>query len=245
MVKIKFLDKYKKTYRYLIENTEHTSLNSIRRIISYLLPIYAIDEVDFFENDSCVIDEMLANRIGLCPIKTPSITTGKKVTFKIDKKGPCTVYSEDMISSDKDIEMVYNTIPLTKLNENENIVLEAFAGLGIGKEHVKYSPAIVSYANLFELDVPRACESCKKLFEKCSKNAIKSETSKKIILNPSDYDLCHAQAEKCDKKCFKLSNINNYILTIELIGQCSIKDLLKLSSRYIKEYTGVLKKKIK
>ncbi len=245
MVKVKSLEKDNKIFKYLIENTDHVTLNTIRRTLSYYLPIYAIDEIDFYENSSVVFDEMLSNRIALSPIKTPLLNTGKKVTFNLEVNGPKTVYTSDFISNDSDIKMVYDTIPLTKLNEEENIKLLAYAVLGKGKDHVKHIPAIVSYAQLYELETSRSCEECKKVFEKASKTAIKSESNKNIVINPDNYDFCVSQVESCDKKCLKINPTNNYILSVELIGQINSKDLFKLSDRYLKENIGILKKKLK
>jgi DNA-directed RNA polymerase subunit D len=245
MVKVKFLEKEHKTYRYLVENTDHVTLNAIRRTISYYLPTYAIDEIDFFENSSVMIDEMLANRIGLSPIKTPLVTTGKKVTFNLDVEGPKTVYTKDLESNDSEIKMVYDTIPLTKLNEHETIKLSGFANLGQGKDHVKYMPAIVSYAQLHELEISRSCEACKEVFEKAKKNAIKSDSSKNIIIHPEDYDYCVGQVESCEKKCLKINPTNNYILSLEVIGQMTSKEVFILTDRYLKEYVSILKKKLK
>jgi len=232
MVKVKFLDKENKVYKYLIENTDHVTLNVIRRTISYYIPIYAIDEIDFYDNASVIFDEMLGNRIGLSPVVTPLVTTGKKVTFNLDVKGPKTVYSKDFESNDSDIKMVYDTIPFTKLNEGESLKLIAYANLGQGKDHVKFMPAIISYSQLYELETTRSCESCKEVFNKASKNAIKSESSKNIIISPEDYDFCVANVESCEKKCLKINPTNNYILSLEVIGQINAKDLCKLSERY-------------
>ncbi len=245
MVKVKFLERDNKTYKFLVENTDSVVLNTIRRTISYYVPIYAIDEIEFIENNSVVFDEMLSNRIALSPVLSPLLNTGKKVTFNLDVKGPSTVYTKELESNDSQIKMVYDTIPLAKLNENEAIRLLAYAVLGQGKDHVKYMPAIVSYAQLCELESSRSCENCKAVFEKVSKNAIKAESSKNIVIAPEDYDFVVAQIESCEKKCLKINPTNNYILNVELIGQIKSKDLFKLTDRYIKEYTGILKKKLK
>ncbi|MDD4049449.1 MAG: DNA-directed RNA polymerase subunit D [Candidatus ainarchaeum sp.] len=245
MVKVKFLEKENKISKYLIENTDHITLNTIRRTISYYLPTYAVDEIDFYENNSVMIDEMLANRIGLSPVKTPVVTTGKKVTFNLEVEGPKTVYTSELVSNDSEIKMVYDSIALTKLNEHETIKLTAYATLGQGKDHVKYMPAIVSYAQLHELEISRGCEECKAVFEKASKNAIKSESSKNIIINPDDYDYCVGQAENCEKKCLKINPINSYILSVETIGQMTTKEVFILTERYLKEYVSILKKKLK
>jgi DNA-directed RNA polymerase subunit D len=245
MVKVKFIGRDHKTYRYLVENTDHVSLNTLRRTISYNLPIYAVDEIDFYENSSVIFDEMLSNRIALSPVVTPLVSTGKKVTFNLDVKGPGTIYTKDLESNDSDIKMVYDTIPLTKLNEDEKVKLIAYASLGQGKDHIKYMPAIVSYSQLYELESTRSCEDCKAVLQRVSKNAIKSDSSKNIIVSPEDYDFCVAQLENCEKKCLKMNPTNNYIFYVELIGQMNSKDLFKLTDRYLKEYIGIIKKKLK
>lgn len=243
MVKVKFIGNEGKLYKYLVEGSDYVDLNSIRRIMSYMLPIYAVDNIDFYENDSVIVDEVVANRIGLCPLSTPLSNTGQKVTFKLEKQGPGPVYSGDLITSDSDVKMVYDTIILTKLNENEKISLEAYAELGRGKDHTKYSPAIVSYSQLFSLNLETSCRDCKEIYNKYSKDAIK--VGKDLLVKPEEYDICMSEIEKCEKKCLKLNATNNYILTIELIGQIGVKDLLKLTNRYVKEYVSLLKKKFK
>jgi DNA-directed RNA polymerase subunit D len=85
MPKISFVEEYPKTQKFLIENVDFVLLNSFRRIVGYNLFIYAIDEIDFTENDSVTFDEFIANRVGLIPIVTPQENTGKKVTFTLDK----------------------------------------------------------------------------------------------------------------------------------------------------------------
>ena len=148
--------------KYLVKGTNHVFMNSIRRSVMCHVPCLAVDTVHIYENDSVIFDEMLANRLALCPITTPVETTGKKVTFTLEKKGPCTVYSGDLISNDPEVKMVYDNIPLTKLREDDKISLTAYAVLGKGADHAKFNPAIVGYQQLAELEVLRGCDSCQK-----------------------------------------------------------------------------------
>ncbi len=245
MVRVKFLDNDKKTYRFIIENTDVVYLNTLRRSIGYRLPTYAIDEIEFYENDSCIIDELLANRIALTPINTPLVNTGKKVTFILEKEGPGIVYSKDLISSDNDIKVAYDTINLTKLNKNEILKLHAYATLGVGHDHVKYSPAIVSYTQMYELETKKGCDSCKLCAVACPKKCIEMHGGKPVLKNSEMCDGCLACMDSCKKECLKLNGTSNYILNIELIGQTNIKELLELLERYNKEYISVLKKKLK
>jgi DNA-directed RNA polymerase subunit D len=243
--KITYLDKDDKTHRFLIEDIDITNLNVLRRKIGYCLSVYAIDEVDFYENDSVVVDEMLANRLALCPLSTPENTTGKKVTLSLEKTGPCTVYSGDLKSNDADIKPIYDTIPLTKLKENQNLRFDAYALQGEGRTHVKFSPAIVSYKILPELELLRGCDGCELCVKACPVNCMKIVSGKPKIDDVTKCINCQACVDACPKECVKLNDTRNYILTVELIGQMDISTILKLLDRYSKEYFMLLKKKFK
>jgi len=245
MSKISYLDNDNNTYRFLIEGITPNHLNVLRRKIGYCLSVYAIDEIDFYENDSVVVDEMLANRLALCPLTTSENTTGKKVTLSLEKVGPCTVYSGDLKSNDEDIKPVYDTIPLTKLKENQSLRLDAYAIQGEGRTHVKFSPAIVSYKNLPELEVLRGCDGCESCVSACPQKCMKLISGKPKINDTHDCKDCRACVDACPKNCLKLNDTSNYILTIELIGQMNISTIIKLLDRYSKEYFILLKKKIK
>src|SRR3989344_3740746 len=70
--------------------------NAIRRSLSEV-PTLAIDEVEIYKNDSALYDEIVANRLGLIPLKTEKSMSGKtKIDFKLSKKGPGMVYAEDL-----------------------------------------------------------------------------------------------------------------------------------------------------
>jgi formate hydrogenlyase subunit 6/NADH:ubiquinone oxidoreductase subunit I len=56
---------------------------------------------------------------------------------------------------------------------------------------------------------------------------------------------CQACVDACPKSCLKLNDTNNYILSIELIGQMEVSTIIKLLDRYSKEYFMLLKKKFK
>ena len=92
--------------------------NAIRRSVSEI-PVLAVDEVEIFKNDSALYDEIIANRIGLIPLKTEKGMNAKtKVELKLSKKGPGVVYSGDF---EGDAEVVYKNIPITLLGENHKI----------------------------------------------------------------------------------------------------------------------------
>lgn len=122
--------------------------NAIRRSISEVSSL-AIDEVEIFKNDSALYDEMLAHRFGLVPLKTEKGMSSKtKISLKLSKVGPCTVYSGDL---EGPASIVYENMPMTILGEGHKLELVATAILGKGTEHAKYTPGLGYYRHLLEV----------------------------------------------------------------------------------------------
>lgn len=70
------------------------------------------------------------------------------IDLKLKKKGPCKVYSGDLRGGAK---TVYENIPLTILEKDQEIELVATAKLGRGVEHAKHVPGLVYYRNVLEV----------------------------------------------------------------------------------------------
>ena len=120
--------------------------NALRRTAMSRVPVFGIDKITMYENDSALFDEYIANRIGFVPIETPSGYTEKDVVlFSLDKDGPGIAYSKSLKSSDPKVTVANNDIPLMKLLEGQHLRLEAKARLGTGKEHARFQPGVVTY----------------------------------------------------------------------------------------------------
>ena len=85
-----------------------TLANALRRSTNEI-PVLAIDEVDIYKNDSALYDEIIAQRVGLVPLKNEDLKLpedcdcGKEdgcakcsMKLKLSCEGPCTVYSTDL-----------------------------------------------------------------------------------------------------------------------------------------------------
>ncbi len=121
-------------------------MNAVRRTIVSELPCYAVDRVDFYENNSALVNEYLANRIGLIPLTwEESVAEGAQVSLSLNAEGPCMVYSRDIRSSDEKIKVFNENIPLVKLAADQRLRFEAFAIKGKGKTHAKFQSAMASY----------------------------------------------------------------------------------------------------
>jgi DNA-directed RNA polymerase subunit D len=121
--------------------------NALRRGINGSVACFAIDRITFYENTSAMFDEYIAHRIGLVPIKTPTSGYNDKdeILFTLEATGPATVYSKELVSADKEVEVANEKIPLIKLGTEQKIRIEGKAVLGMGAKHSKFQPGFVTY----------------------------------------------------------------------------------------------------
>lgn len=158
-MEVKVIEDTKDKIKFRIYDIDLALANALRRIIISEVPVMAIETVTFEENSSVLNDEILAHRLGLIPLKTDLKTYNfvdecscnlkgcAKCTAKlaVDFKGPGTLYSKNLKSSDPKIVPVYDSIPIVKLTEHQSVKFEADAILGIGKDNAKWQCALASY----------------------------------------------------------------------------------------------------
>lgn len=211
---------------FIIRDAEVPFVNAIRRTAMMSIPKLAIEDVNIVKNDSAMFDEVLAHRLGLTPLVSDlesieglvlpdecdcdDYCPHCSVSFTLNKKGPGVVYSKDLVSSDPKIKPVYDTIPLVKLKENEEIELEAVAKLGFGKEHAKWMPTTVCAYKQYpkitfdeNMDVDYDCASA------CPRGILKADRRSKII-KVLDIENC-AMCKSCERASVKGNEGNTYI----------------------------------
>lgn len=119
--------------------------NMLRRYSMSMVPVLAIENVTFYDNNSVFWDEYLAHRIGLMPVTTSEDTPlDTEVILSLDAEGPKTAYSSDMKSTDVDIS-VSKSIPIAVLSEGQHLRFEGKAVMGTGKKHAKFQAGLMSY----------------------------------------------------------------------------------------------------
>lgn len=162
MVEVKVLEDSGSSVSLQLEGVDRSYANAIRRFCIAEVPSMAIDDVVILENSSVLYDEILAHRLGMVPIRTdldrynlpeecdcgnPLGCHKCRVLFVLDAKGKekvSTVTSGDLVSEDRDVRPVSESIPLVKLAPGQSVKLEAYARLGRGKEHAKWQPCTVA-----------------------------------------------------------------------------------------------------
>lgn len=241
------LEQYKKNFDIQIHNLgdevgnfdligiDTSVANAFRRIMMAEVPSIAVEEIVVTNNTSVIHDEVLAQRIGLVPIRAdpdklqwyPSFQEAKIVngvvqspsndlnTIIFSLKVACTkkqrernappttnpdelynnhtVYARDLkyagsaeqlesIFGGVEPEVVNPDIVLSKLRPGQEIELTAYAILGIGSDHAKFSPvATASYRLMptITLTEPITGKDAEKLKTLFSPGVIEVETDKK------------------------------------------------------------------
>ncbi|MEK6898902.1 MAG: DNA-directed RNA polymerase subunit D [Nanoarchaeota archaeon] len=191
--------------------------NALRRSIHEINTL-AVDEVEFFKNDSALYDEMLALRIGLVPLVTEKKMNAKtEVELKLVKKGPGIVYSGDLKGS---ADVVHKNIPLVLLENEQEIELVATARLGKGIDHAKYIPGLGYYRHLVQISSKDAkIES----LVHSAKGYLKAEKNKEGFL----CDLPEGVVEeisRIDKEA--INETDEIIFVIESYGVMSASEIL-------------------
>ncbi|NUN11864.1 DNA-directed RNA polymerase subunit D [Candidatus Micrarchaeota archaeon] len=128
--------------------------NALRRTIISDLPAFAIDRVDFYENNTVLFNEYLANRLGLIPLTyDDSLAEDTQITFTLNAESideHKTVYAKELVSTDPKVKVYSENIPVVKLGGNQRLRLEAVAVKGTGKKHAKFQCALSSMELLDE-----------------------------------------------------------------------------------------------
>ena len=208
--------------------------NAVRRSVPEI-PILTIDEVEIYKNDSALYDEVIAHRLGLMPLKTEKGMNEKtKVEFKLTKKGPCTVYSEDLKGSG---EIVYDKIPITILGEDGKLELVATAKLSKGIEHAKSIPGLCYYRHILEIESSAKIDP----FIEKSKGLIKPvKSGSKWICDIEDANI--EEIKEIDKDSVSLSK--EILFVIESYGNMDAKEILSKSLAVLNDNLDEFKKAV-
>ncbi len=210
-MEIKFLEKNKEKIRLIVDNINPPLAGELRRIMISEIPTLAIELVDFNKNDSVLWDEIMANRLSLIPFvydtkfynfKKECKCDGKgcvhcQVSFKLKKKGPCMVYSGDMIPSDEKVKPVYDKIIIVELTEGQELEFESFAELGLGREHAKWQAAVVGYRNIPKITIGKDGDN-EEYEKRCPRHVFVFEDKKLKVNKLTECNLC--------MQCMELSN---------------------------------------
>jgi DNA-directed RNA polymerase subunit D len=139
-------------------NAPRQYVNALRRLSISEVPTLAIDDVIILENSSVMHDEAIAHRLGLIPLRTDldrfvmphdcdcksTLGCSKcRVLLVLDSEAnekTKVVTSGELLSEDELVKPVSRDIPIIILAPSQKLKFEAYARLGVGKDHAKWQP---------------------------------------------------------------------------------------------------------
>ncbi len=257
-MRIKVLETDEQFGRFLIEEATPAQVNAIRRTLLSDVPTMAIETVEInqgiirddegkeYESIAPLFDEIIAHRLGLLPVPTDldsyvfrdSCECGGvgcphcTITYIINKKGPCTVYSGDLIpvGNDSSLKIKDGLIPIVELKEKQALIAYAIAELGTGREHAKWQPVSglgYTYYPTIRIDMKRCSDKCKELVASCPSKAKKTDGN---IVTITKIEACY-DLMKCIDMCEEAVEVeydeSRIIMQYETDGSVSAKDAIE------------------
>ncbi len=250
-MRIDFLDENELKARFIISDANIALINSLRRAMKNLVPSIAVDYVDFYLNTSYLYDENLAHRIGLIPIKTDldkfnmpdkCVCEGEgcpncQISFRLNIEGRRTVYSGDFTSDDPEIAPVYDNIPVIELYEGQQLMIEAVARLGTGKEHAKFQPvSVCGYRIVPEITIDAGrCTNCGDCIDSCARNVLEEQNEKVIVRDNMECTMCMECVKICHDRAISVEETGDFLFTVESVGTLPVRTIIKKGLEILKE----------
>eukprot|EP01134_Creolimax_fragrantissima_P004465 CFRG4465T1 len=166
---VKILEMDENFMKFVLSNSSLPFANAIRRVMIAEVPTLAIDLVEIEANNTVLLDEFIAHRLGLIPIRSDECHKLEytrdcacddycdrcSAIFILDvicrEDGVQNVTTKDLVSENPDFvpvsqrggENEYDDsedILLVKLRQGQGIKIKCIAKKSTGKEHAKWSP---------------------------------------------------------------------------------------------------------
>jgi len=242
-MQIKILEKRDDALRFILEGVDIAFANALRRTIIGEVPTFAIDEVEFYENDSALFDEIIAHRLSLIPLTTPfdrfelesMELEDYTVTLSLEAEGPAIVYSGDLKSDDPDVKPVNPNIPIVKLAEGQRLVFNAYAKLGKGKDHAKWQPGFAHYKYLTKVRVSKEVPNWEKIKKAAKKKKLPvEETENELIITTIRSFYIPREFEQYIGEKIKEEVVSNtFVFTVESNGELPVEEMVSVALKIL------------
>ena len=250
------------TIRFIVSGIDNAFANTLRRTMVAEVPIMTIEDIFYFDNSSLVADEVLAHRLGLTPLTTdldryvlpedcdcnaelgcPNCRAVLTMDIEADEDS-ITVYSGDLVPDDPDTAPASATIPLAKLAPKQAIKFEAYAQLGQGKTHIKWSPVsmcVYQNVSLVQVEDKVKAEEC---IMDCG-DAAELVGNKVKIIDIQKFESCKRCRELITRDAI-MGNLvpDEFLFTVESNGALTPKRIVTEAVKILKKRLGELNAKI-
>ncbi|MBI2597804.1 MAG: DNA-directed RNA polymerase subunit D [Candidatus Diapherotrites archaeon] len=237
--------------KILMKGVDTTLINSIRRTVMNSVPTFAVEDVTIYENNSALFDEYLGHRLAMIPIKSDPKNSkkGDTVKFVLEKTGPGIVYSRDLKSTDPKIEVIDKNIPIAKLKKDQKIKLEADAVVGLGKEHSKWQPALITFKEVPKVSFDtKQLKDPKRIIAECPKGVLELKAGKIMVADPinADIDLLMKCADIVPAGTMTVGyDTDTYVVTVDNFGNHETLDIFLLAVESLREKTKGFRAELK
>ncbi|OKY78915.1 MAG: DNA-directed RNA polymerase subunit D [Candidatus Methanohalarchaeum thermophilum] len=244
---------------FLLKEANQAKANALRRTLISEVPSLAIEDVKVYENSSVLFDEILALRLGLIPLKTElnefklpeecqcngEGCSACQTTISLGGEGENILYSSDL-QTGEGIEVPIKDIPIVKLVEGQEVILEAKAQLGTGKKHSKWQPVVAcSYKTYPIQEISEQCNQCGECVETCPRNVYKIEDNELKTPNQEKCMQCEQCVEECPQNAITITDDKTkYIFTFETDQSLTPKQILQQGTKQIKQKLQEFKQKL-
>lgn len=262
-MKTKVVSLNKDTIRFLVEGVDVAFANSLRRTMVAEVPMMVIEDIFYFDNSSLVPDEVLAHRVGLVPLRTnlerymlPEDCDCEAelgcpkcravLTMDVEAKDDTlTVYSGDLIPEDSSITPVSKRIPLAKLAPGQAIKFEAYAQLGQGKVHAKWSPvSMCVYQNVALVDVENEAAT-KECLDACGDDVAVLERGMLKVIDIQGFERCRLCRELVShEEIMRGLKQDEFLFTVESNGGLPPERIVKEAVKILIGKLSALSSKI-
>ena len=219
-------------------------MNAIRRYV-FEIPVLAVDEVEILKNNSPLYDESIAHRIGLIPLEMEKNYTEKTLPMlKLVANKEGTIYSNELKGK---VKVVFDKIPITTLDKNQEFEIIAKTKIGKGKEHSKFSPGLIFYRNLVQIKVNKDSKELIEKMKNCPHNILKIKDEKSYSEGKFTCDLCESCMEEYKRQGkgeVEIISAKELAIFIESFGQLGVKDIFNRAIKELKKDLTEASKKI-
>ena len=270
---IKILEMEERKCRFILTNASPAKANALRRTLLTDIPKMAIDTVDFhlgpidvdgreFESITPLFDEIIAHRLGMVPV--PTRPDGFEFNFKdectcggvgcpnctfmysLNKHGPCTVLSGDMMPVGSDSFKVCDpNIPIVELADRQSVLIYAHVVKGTARKHVKWQVANgVGYKYMPSIEIGNVMDP-EEVAKKCPKKVFEVVDGKLKVVEENLYDciLCETCSET-DSEVKFTSKDDEFVFTFETDGSLTAQQVLDEAVRILSDSAKDLGEKI-